>query len=233
MSNYLVITGGSRGIGKECISIFANNGWKILNISRTDCDLPGVMNFNIDLCDPDWPTTFGTHLLEKVADAKQICLVHNAAAFKQDNIRELDSEALREVLEFNIVSPQALNKLLIPKMHAGSSIIYIGTTLSEMAVPNRASYVITKHALVGMMRSTCQDLAGKNITTCCVCPGFVNTSMLTSQVEEKMLNDIIKGRVTAGRLIEPREISDLVYFCAHNPVINGSVIHANLGQITN
>lgn len=233
MSKYLIITGGSRGIGKECISVFANNGWKILNISRTDCDLPGVVNFNIDLCDPDWPTTFGAHLLEKTADAEQICLVHNAAAFKQDSIRDLDSVALREVLEFNIVSPQALNKLFIPKMRAGSSIIYIGTTLSEMAVPGRASYVITKHALVGMMRSTCQDLAGKNITTCCVCPGFVNTTMLTSQVEEKMLTDIIKSRVTAGRLIEPREISDLVYFCAHNPVINGSVIHANLGQITN
>lgn len=233
MANYLVITGGSRGIGKECISIFANNGWKIINISRTNCDLPGVENFNVDLSDPAWTQTYGDLLMAAVKDAEKICLVHNAAAFNQDAMTNLEADDFREVIEFNLVSPLNLNRLLTPKMRAGSSIIYIGSTLSEIAVPGRASYVITKHALIGMMRATCQDLAGKHITTCCVCPGFVNTTMLTSQVEESMLHDLIKNRVTAGRLIEPREISELVYFCANNPVINGSVIHANLGQISN
>jgi 3-oxoacyl-[acyl-carrier protein] reductase len=117
-------------------------------------------------------------------------------------------------------------------MNTRSSIIYVGSTLSEMAVAGRAAYVVSKHALVGMMRVTCQDLQGKGITTCCVCPGFVNTAMLTDQVERSVLDEVIKAKVTAGRLIDPAEIADLIYFCAEHPVINGSVLHANLGQIS-
>jgi NAD(P)-dependent dehydrogenase (short-subunit alcohol dehydrogenase family) len=47
---------------------------------------------------------------------------------------------------------------------------------------------------------------------------------------DEVLQSIAKG-VAYGRLIEPAEIARAIYFCAQNPVINGSVIHANLGQV--
>lgn len=232
MNKLLVITGGSRGIGKAAAEIYQSHGWSIINISRSACDLPHVKNFQIDLSKSDWHVKFRDELQHAAQQAQQISLVHNASIFNRDDINSLDADNLRKVLEFNLISTQVLNTIFIPLMQPGSSIIYVGSTLAEMGVPGRASYVISKHALVGMMRATCQDLSGKEITTCCVCPGFVNTAMLTEQVERQILDSIVKSKVTAGRLIEPQEIADLIYFCATHHIVNGSVLHANLGQVT-
>lgn len=231
MTKLLVITGGSRGIGKAAVELYIANGWRVINISRSKCDILDVQNFQIDLSKPHWADKFQSELSRAASQAKQISLVHNASVFNRDDINTLQADSLREVLEFNLVSTQTLNTIFLPHMQPGSSIIYVGSTLSEIGVPGRASYVISKHALVGMMRATCQDLIGKNITTCCVCPGFVNTTMVTEQIDKKSLDALIKANVTAGRMIEPQEIAELIYFCATHPVINGSVLHANLGQI--
>ena len=232
MANYLVITGGSRGIGKAAIQVFMKHGWEIINISRSNCDIAGVRNFNIDLSKRDWVNAHEHDLKKSIENADKICLVHNASIFEKDDITTMAEDSLRNVLEFNLVSTLSLNKLFIPSMGKGSAVIYIGSTLSEIGVPGRASYVISKHALVGMMRATCQDLSGQEITSCCICPGFVETSMLTEQVDKAVLDAIVKRKVTAGRLIVPHEIAELIYFCAVNPVMNGSLLHANLGQIT-
>lgn len=232
MASYLIITGGSRGIGKAAIELFKKDNWEVINISRTACDIPGVRNFNIDLCEPGAIQQHRAQLISAVTNADKICLVHNASLFKIDDIKTMSDDGFRETLECNLVSVSALNTIFIPSMRPGSAIIYIGSTLSEMARPERASYIITKHALIGMMRASCQDLAGMNITTCCICPGFVDTTMLTGQADKATIDAIIKSKVSAGRLIKPEEIASLIHYCATNPVVNGSVLHANLGQLT-
>jgi NAD(P)-dependent dehydrogenase (short-subunit alcohol dehydrogenase family) len=117
-------------------------------------------------------------------------------------------------------------------MAPGSSIIYIGSTLSEKAVANSYSYVTSKHAVVGMMRATCQDLANTGIHTVCVCPGFTDTEMLRTHVGEDA--DILKhiaALSTFNRLVTPEEIATAIQFAGQNPVLNGAVMHTNLGQI--
>ena len=117
-------------------------------------------------------------------------------------------------------------------MGPGSSIIYIGSTLGEKGVPGAHSYVVSKHAIVGMMRATCQDLIGSGIHTACICPGFTDTEMLRTHVgEDEAILTSIAENCTFNRLIAPHEISSVVGFAASNPVINGAVIHANLGQV--
>ena len=95
-----------------------------------------------------------------------------------------------------------------------------------------ASYCTTKHALVGMMRSLCQDVSTQEIHTCMVCPGFTETEMLLKRAGGKpeiltQLTDMVKAR----RLIAPQEIADFIYYSSQTPVLNGSVLHANLGQV--
>ncbi|MEX2327799.1 MAG: SDR family oxidoreductase, partial [Pseudomonadales bacterium] len=77
-----------------------------------------------------------------------------------------------------------------------------------------------------------QDLAGKNIHTTCICPGFTDTEMLRAHVgdDEETLT-AIAATSTFGRLVEPGEIAAAIWFAANNPVINGAVIHTNLGQV--
>ena len=116
-------------------------------------------------------------------------------------------------------------------MKTGSSILYVNSTLGEKAVTNAYSYVVSKHAGIGMMKANCQDLAGRGIHTLSICPGFTDTEMLRAHVghSDEVLKDIAGG-VLMGRLIEPEEIAAALLFGAQSPVLNGSVIHANLGQ---
>ncbi len=232
MSNYLVITGASKGIGKTTVALFIKQGWQVINISRSQCDVAGVKQFTIDLSQAGWQQQHSEPLVNAITAADQLCLVHNAAAFAKDHIQTLAVDDYRQILEVNLVAPIVLNQLLLPKMKPGSSIIYMGSTLSEKAVANTASYVISKHGVAGMMKATCQDLAGKGIHTCCICPGFTETEMLLQHIgDDKDVLENVKQMSAAGRLIEPQEIAEVIWFAANHSVINGSVLHANLGQI--
>lgn len=228
----VVISGASKGIGKAAAAQFSEAGHLVFNLSRTPANLPGIENVQIDLA--------GAQAVQEVAAFADSLkpgvfhLIHNAARLTSETVRSDDIDNFRSVININVIAPQILNAALLPKMNAGSSIIYIGSTLSEKAVPNSFSYVVTKHAMIGMMRATCQDLAGSGIHTACVCPGFTNTEMLRAHVgdSQEILDSIAAGS-TFGRLIEPTEIARTICFAADNPVINGAIIHANLGQVEN
>ena len=228
----LIITGGSAGIGFQTAQLFADNNYDVINLSRRAITLQSAMQFSVDFSQDGWIDPIADDLLEACQGYDKITLVHNAALLQKGSAADLNKDELQRSLDVNVIAPALLNSLLTPSMQAGSSIIYIGSTLSEKAVANSAYYVIAKHAVVGMMRSTCQDLAGSGIHTTCVCPGFTDTEMLRAHVgeDQEILKDIASG-VTQGRLVEPEEIANSIYFCANNPVLNGAVIHANLGQI--
>ena len=232
MNNYLVITGASRGIGKETAAIFLNAGWSVINISRSPCNIPNVINFLADLSAPDWTKGIEASLLETLKNPSKISLIHNAAINTKDTIFNLEMDVFRKNVEINVVAPLQLNQLLLKKMLPGSSILYIGSTLSEKAVKNAASYVMTKHTVAGLMRATCQDLAGTGIHTACICPGFTDTEMLRSHLAQNpALIQSVENLVGAKRLINPVEIAEFLFFCANHEVINGSLLHAHLGQI--
>ncbi len=227
----LIITGASKGIGFQVAKMAAEKSYRVINISRSDAAHPGIENHNIDLAESDAADKF-TLLVEKLQLDEEIVLVHNAAELRSDSAANTDTADFRHTLELNVVAPHILNQVLIPKMKPGSGIIYVGSTLSEKAVANTYSYVVSKHALIGMMRSTCQDLANTGIHTACVCPGFTDTEMLRAHVGgDAEIIGSLSTLSTFGRLVTPEEIANTIMFAAENPVINGAVIHANLGQV--
>lgn len=232
MQRVLIITGASRGIGLATAELFLAEGYSVYNLARTPAPHAGIHNIQADLTHPDWERDIGPQLINAVQGADQVALVHNAGAISKDSLINFDVDEFRRVMEVNVTGPARLTHLLLPQMRAGSSIIYVGSTLSEMAVPGSLAYVTSKHALIGLMRSTCQDLAGSGVHTTCVCPGFTDTDMLRAHVggSPEVLAAIASG-VTANRLIAPGEIARTILFCAREPVLNGGVVHANLGQI--
>jgi NAD(P)-dependent dehydrogenase (short-subunit alcohol dehydrogenase family) len=228
--NVLLITGASAGIGLATARRFADDGYTVVNLSRRRCPLPKVTHINCDLATPRFLDNISGQLSALLGDADRIVLIHNAARLDNDSAVETPSNRLREVFEVNIVAPNTLNYFTLPFMRAGSSVLYVGSTLSDKAVPHRFSYVVSKHALVGMMRATCQDLAGRNIHTACICPGFTDTEMLREHVPAEAL-ERVRAMSAYGRLINPDEIAATLHWAANNPVINGAVLHANLGQV--
>ena len=226
----MIVTGASAGIGLATAQRFLDDGYNVVNLSRRRCPIRAVNHVNCDLAVPGFFEPLSSTLTPLLKDAERIVLIHNASRMLSDSAVETPSKRLREVLEVNLVAANTLNYSLIPYLRSGSSILYVGSTLSKKAVPGSFSYIISKHAIVGMMRATCQDLAGRGIHTACVCPGFTDTEMLRQHVSAESMESV-RNRSAFGRLIAPEEIAGTLHFCAHNPVINGAVLHANLGQI--
>jgi NAD(P)-dependent dehydrogenase (short-subunit alcohol dehydrogenase family) len=212
---------------------FLAEGYRVINLSRRSLDIEGVLQLSVDMGRIDWLEGMAAEALSIAAEsADEIVLIHNAARQDSDTVATLAAENFAAVLQINLVAPQQLNAVLIPYMKPGSSILYVGSTLAEKAVRGCASYVASKHGLVGLMRATVQDLAGTGIHSACVCPGFTDTAMLRGHINnDPEVIAAITANVSAGRLIDPQEIADTLYFCARSPVISGAVIHANLGQI--
>ncbi len=227
----LIITGGSQGIGLSAVRKFGQEGWQVLNLSRQHCPEASADQLSIDLSDKKAVKLLGKMLSQKIVKKNRICLVHNAFIYTSDTIQEPNIDYLQSALQIGVVSPMLLNKIIIPMMAEQSSIIYIGSTLATKAVANSATYTTIKHAVVGAMRATCQDLTSLPIHTACVNPGFTDTPMLKKYSKNLETIKILKSKVGANRLILPEEIAEVVYFCAMNPVVNGTVIQANLGQI--
>lgn len=228
----VIISGASAGIGAVTAARFLDAGWAVTNLSRRPCPVAGVTSIHCDFAKPESVARVAAELAAGVADADQLLLIHNASLLRNDRTGECDDDSFREVLQINLAAPNTLNTALLPLMKPGSAVIYVGSTLSEKAVPNSASYVTTKHATIGMMRATCQDLVGRGIHTACVCPGFTDTEMLRSHIgTDPATEEAVASMSAFGRLIKPEEIAETIVWAATHPVINGAVLHANLGQV--
>ena len=225
-----VVTGASAGIGLHTAQRFVDEGYSVVNLSRRPCPIDDVDHIPCDLAVPTFLETVGGRLQPRLAEAEQTVLIHNASRLVNDSAAQTASESLRQTLEINLVAPNTLNGFAIPFMQPGSSILYVGSTLGEKAVPNSFSYTLSKHGLIGMMRATCQDLAGLGIHTACICPGFTDTEMLRTHVPAEAM-DAVRGMSAYNRLIEPGEIAETLFWASRNPVINGAVVHVNLGQV--
>ena len=234
MTRTAIITGASSGIGAAAASMFLDAGFTVINISRRPCPVAGVTDLCGDLSDPKSVQDLARTLALQLAETQpsSVCLVHNAALMLKDTADSTDDSSLARVLQINTLAINNLNRELLPLMPSGSSVLFVGSTLSEKAVKGAFSYVVSKHAQLGMMRATCQDLMGRGIHTALVCPGFTDTEMLRNHIgQDQKIIEAISAMNSFGRLVEPEEIARLIFWAHSNPVINGAVLHGNLGQV--
>lgn len=231
VADTVVVTGASAGIGRAIAARSRADGRRVINLARRPCPIDGVVNLAVDLADADAVARSIVQVRELLAASPgRVHLVHNAAVAIEDTATKFDPRASERTMRLNVVTPAELTAGLLPHMPAGSSVIFIGSTLSEKGVPGRLSYCASKHAIVGLMRATVQDLFGSGIHAVCVCPGFVDTDVLAPLHARPEVMQAVLGMVSFGRLLRPEEIADIVAFALESPSLNGSIIHANLGQ---
>jgi 3-oxoacyl-[acyl-carrier protein] reductase len=224
----VIVTGGSSGIGAAILEKFSQENYQVINLSRKNCRQKSVINLNVDLSDPEL-SSVKNELVKYARKCNEIILIHNAFSYFKDSALNPSLKKIDKAVNVAIKSPMTLNKLIIPYMKNGSCIIYIGSTLSTKAVKNNFSYVTLKHAVIGMMKATVQDLFGKKISCFCICPGFTDTPMLNRHLPANLLK-IIKSKNSFNRLVTPEEIAKTLFQLTISPAVNGAVIDLNLGQ---
>ncbi len=227
--NLLIITGGNETIGLKIVERFLSENWFVINLSEAPLSFPCVTNYQVKFSQPGWEKDILPNLTRHLSSAKQISLVHNASRRINDSAQTIEANEFRKTAEVNIITPLILNQALIPFMPKGSSILYLGSILSEKTMPKAASCVISKHALVGMMRATSQDLTGKGIHTACICPGFKDTQFPKIQLPEapQKISEL-KDKTEQDQSLKYEEIADLIWYCSNHPVVDGAIWHATV-----
>lgn len=223
----VIVTGGSAGIGLAIVERFADLDYRVISLARRRCPVDTVESMLVDLGSSEAVAAALDKVRERLPKHGPIHLIHNAAAMPTDTATDFDSRVFERTFRLNVTTAAELNAGLIPRMKPGSSIVFIGSTLSEKGVPSRLSYVTSKHAVLGLMRATVQDLFGTGIHCMMVAPGFTDTAMLQ---QGPGLAQAVREMVSFGRLLEPEEVADIVVFATRTPALNGAIVHANLGQ---
>lgn len=205
----ILITGGSRGIGKAIVEIFANNGHLVYAPSREELDLTCSINLN----------------------KREFDVIVNCAGINP--IKYLNDISDTEVMKINYFSPLEIIQQCIPYMvdKKYGRIINIGSVWIDKAKPGRLAYSASKNALHALTKSITAEYGRLNILANTISPGFIETDMtFQNNTPEDILK--IKNNIPVNRLGKPEEIAKLVYYLTiDNNYISGQNITIDGGYL--
>ncbi len=215
----VLVTGGSRGIGRACAQWFLSNGDRVVVPSRTaPAGGPGdeapdrFLSITCDVTDPVGVEQAFSTIEERFGPVE--VLVANAGITRDTLVLRMGEEAWDEVIETNLtaafrVAKRALAKML--RLHRGR-IIMVSSIGAFIGSAGQANYAASKAGLVGLARSMAREVASRSITVNVVAPGLVETNMLAALGEERL--DELSARVPLGRVAQPDEVAEAVGFLA-------------------
>jgi short-subunit dehydrogenase len=182
----IVVTGGSKGIGRAVVSRFLRAGYPVVTCARTATDLeelttalradvPGAVLHTLpaDLSQQEDCARFAAFVL--ALGQPVAVLVNNAGAFIPGRLQDepADGSQLRQMLAVNLLSAYDVTLPLLPGLIARGRghIFNICSTASITAYPNGGSYGIAKHALLGFSKNLREELKASGVRVTAVLPG--------------------------------------------------------------
>jgi NAD(P)-dependent dehydrogenase (short-subunit alcohol dehydrogenase family) len=186
-----IVTGGRSGIGAAIVAALEADGVDVQVLDIAD---------GFDVSSPrDWET---------VTPAELVCLNAGVVTGEGD-IRLLGDEEYRHALGVNVDGVVFGVRQLAPLMARGGAFVATASLGGLTVVPSDPIYALTKHAVIGFVRSVAPQLADRGIRINAVCPGFVDTPMLASTGQRAVFEQ------AAFPLLRPEEVAEAVLIAAH------------------
>lgn len=189
MNKRLVLTGGTKGIGRALVERFAREGFDIITCSRSERDLnrlkkeiegkyPGIKLkvIEADLSSREQLNAFA-EAVKAEGEAADV-LINNTGVFIPGQLHSEEEGVLEMMLDTNLLSAYHLTRALLPPMMEKKKghIFNICSTASIVAYPNGGSYCITKFAMLGMSKVLREEMKPYNIRVSSVMPGATLTA---------------------------------------------------------
>ena len=239
----VVITGGSRGIGRAIGLRMADANTRIyFNYSSSDTrDAEETVKLIEDAGGSAWGTRVNVasqqdvqNFFKKIVEecGRVDVLINNAGITIDGLLVRMKEEDWDRVLAINLKGAfhciQAVAKIMM-KQRAGR-IVNMASVVGVMGNAGQANYVASKAGLIGLTKTAAKELAPRGITVNAVAPGFIDTPMtagLPEKVKEAML-----AQVPTGRFGQPEDVAETVAFLASEKAsyITGQVVHVNGGM---
>jgi NAD(P)-dependent dehydrogenase (short-subunit alcohol dehydrogenase family) len=242
-----LITGGGSGIGEACARLFAEDGAKVAVMGRRPEPLRLVAGETGGLAVPGDASTPDdcSHAVAATTDAfgRLDVLVSCAGVEGEGSVTAMSLDVWRRVMDANLEAMMQIARASIPAMLEGSggSIVNVSSLAAHVAPGNRAAYVTSKSAVLGLTRSMAVDYGPLGIRVNTVSPGWVWTPM--SRDEMRMYAEtrgISPDEAVAhatrylplGRMAEPVEIARCARFLASDDAsfVTGATLVADGGS---
>ncbi|PPR28032.1 MAG: 3-oxoacyl-[acyl-carrier-protein] reductase FabG [Alphaproteobacteria bacterium MarineAlpha9_Bin2] len=158
-------------------------------------------------------------------------LINNAGITDDQLAIRMNKDMWNSVMEVNLFAAFNLSKSVIKGMmkRRYGRIIQITSIVGHIGNPGQVNYAASKAGLVGMSKSLALEVASRNITSNCIAPGFIKTSM-TEGLNESQKEKLIE-KIPSKKLGLPQDVASACVFLASEEAayINGSTIHVNGG----
>ena len=215
----VLISGGSRGIGAECVRAFADAGYQTVflykssdseafSLSRTTCTLA----IKCDVADPEAVKNAVSRVVSEFG--KIDVLVNNAGVSFIGLVQDTDDDTYRRVLDTNLSGAFYLCREVAPIMvqNGGGKIINIGSVWGKYGASCEVAYSASKAGIRGLTTSLAKELGPSGITVNCVEPGVIETDM-NAHFDAETLNDLADATPLC-RLGKPEDVANAVMFLA-------------------
>jgi len=246
----IVITGGSKGIGRAICLRFAREGARIIFVHYDPDDLAerktlGKMNVEAvsEKLDVSSFRDVEAFFQKVIKDFQKVdVLVNNAGITRDAFLMRMSEEQWDQTLQVNLKQwdqtlqvnlksvfncTKAVTRSMI-KQRSGR-IINISSVVGQIGNIGQSNYGASKAGIMGFTKTVARELANRGITVNAVAPGFINTEM-TQKLPDKA-KEAFLSQIPMGRIGEPDEVANTVYWLASEDAtyITGQVIHVSGG----
>jgi 3-oxoacyl-[acyl-carrier protein] reductase len=237
----VLVTGGSRGIGRAIVERFARDGAEVTFFYRGNAAAAAevvaeaqaaalkVTAEQVDVRDAPGVAAAVDRLV--TGWGRIDVLVNNAGVIRDNLLGLLEDEDVRTVLETNVGGVFHVTRAVVPHMIArrAGKIVNLSSVAGEKGGRGQTNYAASKGAINAFTRALAVELAPRKITVNCVAPGVIETEM--SQAVREMAGDEVKGRILLRRFGQPQDVAHAVWFLASRfaDYVTGEVLHVDGG----
>ncbi len=239
----VLVTGGSRGIGKAIALKYAQNGYNVvINYVSDNTDEKAieeefknigveVLLLKADVSKEEQVEKLVKKVIEKFG--KIDVLVNNAGITKDTLLMRMKEEDFDRVIEINLKGTFLVTKAVVPYMmkKKNGRIINLSSVVGVTGNAGQCNYSASKAGIIGFTKSVAKELASRNIRANAVAPGFIDTDM-TSILSDEVKNSI-NAQIPMKRMGSAQEIANVVYFLGNeeSSYITGQVINIDGGMV--
>jgi len=240
----VLVTGGSRGIGKACVEMFLKSGANVaftFNSAKEKADKiiksyngsSKIKYYKLNLAELNEIENKVGNILNDFNNVD--ILVNNAGIWKEAAIDKMTMEEWNEMMNINLTSAYLITKLLVPKMKERrfGRIINIASTAGQRGEAFHSHYAASKGGMISLTKSLAAELGEFNITVNCVAPGWVITDMTSDSLADSEINKKVLSDIPLQKIAQPQEIAGPVLFLASDLAshITGEILNVNGGSV--